>query len=81
MDAATKTIINAEISRVFTNASCNFLNVNFLYANAKTKEPIAPQPAASVGVANPKRILPRAAKTNAAGGTKPKKIQSKLPSS
>ena len=29
-EAATKTIIKAEISRVLTNASCNFLNVNFL---------------------------------------------------
>ena len=72
-EAATKTIINAEISRVLTKASCNFLNVNFLYPKAKIKEPIAPHPAASVGVANPKRILPRAANTNAAGGTKPKK--------
>ena len=32
--------------------------------------PIAPQPAASVGVANPNKILPNAAKTKAAGGTK-----------
>ena len=28
-DAATNTIINAEISKVLTKASCNFLNVNF----------------------------------------------------
>ena len=40
---------------------------------AKSKEPIAPQPAASVGVAKPNKILPSAAKTNAAGGTNPKK--------
>ena len=72
-EAATKTIINAEISKVLTNASCSFFNVNFLYAKAKSKEPIAPQPAASVGVANPNKILPSAAKTNAAGGTNPKK--------
>ena len=32
-------------------------NVNFLYAKAKIKEPIAPQPAASVGVAKPNKIL------------------------
>ena len=38
---------------------------------------MAPQPAASVGVANPNKMLPRAANTNAAGGTNPKKIQSK----
>ena len=69
-DAATNTIISAEISKVLTNASCNFLNVNFLYAKAKIKEPKAPHPAASVGVAKPNNILPRAAKTNAAGGTK-----------
>ena len=30
-------------------------------------------PAASVGVANPNKILPKAAKTNAAGGTNPRK--------
>ena len=30
VDAATKTIINAVISRVLTNASCNFGRVNFL---------------------------------------------------
>ena len=30
LDAATKTIIKAEISKVFTNASCSFLNVSFL---------------------------------------------------
>ena len=70
-DAATNTIISAEISKVLTNASCNFLNVNFLYPNANSKEPRAPQPAASVGVANPKSMLPRAANTNAAGGTNP----------
>ena len=29
-DAATKTIISAVISKVLTNASCNFGNVNFL---------------------------------------------------
>src|SRR6056300_1917823 len=29
-EAATKTMINAEISKVLTKASCNFLNVNFL---------------------------------------------------
>ena len=34
---------------------------------------MAPHPAASVGVANPNNILPSAAKTNAAGGTRPKK--------
>src|SRR5210317_2592094 len=38
----------------------------------RTREPNAPQPAASVGVANPKRILPNAENTNAAGGTNPK---------
>ena len=32
-----------------------------------------PQPAASVGVAKPKSILPNAAKTKAAGGTNPRK--------
>ena len=37
-----------------------------------SKDPIAPQPAASVGVANPNKILPSAAKTNRAdGGTNP----------
>ena len=30
LEAATKTIIKAEISKVLTKASCNFLNVNFL---------------------------------------------------
>ena len=45
LDAATNTIIKAEISKVLTKASCNFLNVNFLYAKANNKEPIAPQPA------------------------------------
>ena len=30
LEAATKTIIKAEISKVLTNASCNFFNVNFL---------------------------------------------------
>ena len=30
LEAATKTIINAEISKVLTKASCNFFNVNFL---------------------------------------------------
>ena len=58
LDAATKTIISAEISKVLTKASCNFLNVNFLYAKAKTNDPIAPHPAASVGVAKPNKILP-----------------------
>ena len=72
-DAATKTIIKAEISNVLTRASCNFPSVNFLYAKARSKEPIAPQPAASVGVAKPNKILPNAAKTSAAGGTKPNK--------
>ena len=37
------------------------------------KAPIAPHPAASVGVAKPNKILPSAAKTNAAGGTKPRR--------
>ena len=73
LDAATKTIIKAEISNVFIKPSCNFENDNFLYTKASNKAPIAPQPAASVGVANPNKILPRAAKTKAAGGTKPKK--------
>ena len=44
-----------------------------MYANESNKAPIAPQPAASVGVAKPNNILPNAAKTRAAGGTKPKK--------
>ena len=34
-DAATKTIINAVISKVLTKASCNLGSVNFLYANDK----------------------------------------------
>ena len=72
-DAATKTIIRAVISKVFTKASCNFGNVNFLQAIDRRSAPIAPQPAASVGVAKPNKILPSAAKTSAAGGTKPKK--------
>ena len=36
-DAATRTIINAVISKVLTSASCNLGMVNFLYAKAKTK--------------------------------------------
>jgi NAD(P)-dependent dehydrogenase (short-subunit alcohol dehydrogenase family) len=43
----------------------------FYKAIAKSKEPIAPQPAASVGVAKPNKILPSEANTKAAGGTKP----------
>ena len=70
-DAATKTIINAEISKVLTKASCSLPNVDFLYAKANNKDPIAPQPAASVGVANPNNILPSEANTKAAGGTNP----------
>ena len=30
LEAATRTIIKAEISKVLTNASCNFFSVNFL---------------------------------------------------
>ena len=37
------------------------------------REPIAPHPAASVGVAKPNNILPSAANTKAAGGTNPRK--------
>ena len=47
--------------------------VNFLYAKASNKDPIAPIPAPSVGVAKPNNILPRAKNTNPAGGTNPKK--------
>ena len=72
-EAATKTIISAVISKVFTKASCNLDKVNFLYAIESNNAPIAPHPAASVGVAKPNKILPKAAKTNAAGGTKPRK--------
>ena len=72
-EAATKTMIKAEIYKVFTSESWSFFNVNFLYAIANNNDPIAPQPAASVGVAKPNKILPSAAKTNAAGGTSPKK--------
>ena len=72
-DAATKTIIKAVISKVLTRASWSLDKVNFLYANESNNAPIAPQPAASVGVAKPNKILPNAANTNAAGGTKPKK--------
>ena len=43
----------------------------FYKLRANNKEPIAPQPAASVGVAKPNKILPSEAKTKAAGGTKP----------
>ena len=72
-DAATKTIIKAVISKVLTSASWSLDRVNFLYANESNNAPIAPQPAASVGVAKPNKILPNAAKTKAAGGTNPKK--------
>src|SRR5210317_1329727 len=72
-EAATRTIINADISKVLTRESCNFFKVSFLYASASNNEPKAPQPAASVGVAKPKSILPNAAKTKAAGGTNPRK--------
>ena len=57
-------------------ASCNLGSVNFLYANDRSKAPIAPQPAASVGVANPNKILPNAAKLKLQVELILKKIQS-----
>ncbi len=68
-----KPLLALKFLKFLTKTFCNFLNDNFLYAKAKIKEPIAPIPAASVGVAKPNSILPNAAKTNAAGGTSPKK--------
>ena len=72
-DAATKNIINAVISKVLIKEFFKVFKVNFLYAKASNKDPIAPIPAPSVGVAKPNNILPRAKNTNPAGGTNPKK--------
>ena len=55
-------------------AGCGAMGALLLsLANERSKAPIAPQPAASVGVANPNKILPNAANTKAAGGTNPRK--------
>jgi hypothetical protein len=62
LDAATKNIINAVISKVLIKEFFKVFKVNFLYASAKITDPIAPIPAPSVGVAKPNNILPRAKK-------------------
>ena len=66
-------MIKAVISKVLTRLLAIYQMLIFYKLSANSIAPIAPQPAASVGVAKPNNILPSAANTNAAGGTKPRK--------
>ena len=73
LDAATNSKINTDISNVLIMESFKFSHVKRRYASASKIAPSAPQPAPSVGVAKPKRMLPNAANTKNAGGTNPRK--------
>ena len=61
--------INAVVRVVSCRTSLSIGMFSPLFAQASRRAPAAPTPAASVGVANPKNMLPRTARIRKAAGT------------